>query len=120
MCIDESMIAFQERLIFKQYIQTKRHLYGVKVFKLCVSPCYTLKFKIYFGHSSKESVVDKNDSVSSRIVMNLVDEYLDFGLTLYVDNWYTSISLAHQLLEPKTHLVGTLRSNRKYNPDNVI
>ncbi|XP_050065151.1 piggyBac transposable element-derived protein 1-like [Aphis gossypii] len=117
MCIDESMIAFQGRLVFKQYIQTKRHRYGVKVFKLCVSPCYTLKFKIYSG---KESEVDKNDSVSSRIVMNLVDEYLDFGRTLYVDNWYTSVSLAHQLLERKTHLVGTLRSNRKYNPDYVV
>jgi hypothetical protein len=35
MCIDESMIAFQGRLIFKQYIQTKRHRYGIKVFKLC-------------------------------------------------------------------------------------
>ena len=92
MCIDESKIAFQGRFIFKQYIQTKRHRYGVKVFKLCVSPCYTLKFKIY---SDKESVVDKNDSVFSRIVMNLVDEYLDFGCTLYVDNWYTSVSLAH-------------------------
>jgi hypothetical protein len=52
--------------------------------------------------------------------MDLVDDYLDFGRTLYVDNWYTSISLVHQLIERKTYLVGTLRSNRNYNPDYVI
>lgn len=117
MCIDESMIAFQGRLIFKQYIQSKRHRYGVKVFKLCVAPCYTLKIMIYSG---KGFLVDKNYSVSSRVVMELVDDYLDFGRTLCVDNWYSSISLAHQLIERITHIVGTLRSNRKYNPDFVI
>lgn len=83
MCIDESMIAFQGCLLFKPYIQTKRHRYGIKVFKLCVSLCYTLKFKIYSG---KEAVVDTNNSISSRVVMELLDEYLDFGRTLYVDN----------------------------------
>jgi hypothetical protein len=84
MCIDELMIAFQRRLIFKQYIQTKWHRYGVKVFKLCVSPCYTLKFKIYSG---KESVVNKNYNISSRDVIDLEDECLEFGRI--------SISLAH-------------------------
>lgn len=80
---------------------------------------------VYATYSSSRFILVKNlwltkILVSSRIVMNLVNEYLDFGRTLYVDNWYTSVSLAHHLLERKTHLAGTLRSNRKYNPDNVI
>lgn len=51
--------------------------------------------------------------------MEFLDKYFDFGRTLYIDNWCTSVSLAHKL-EGKTRLVGTLRSNRKYNPDYVI
>lgn len=65
-------------------------------------------------------MIDKNDSVSEIVVMELIDEYLDFVRTLYVDNWYTSISLAHKLIERKTHLVGTFRLNRKYNLDYAI
>lgn len=44
-----------------------------------------------------------------------MNNLLDEGRTLYTDNYYTSISLAHQLLTRKTHLVGTVRSNRKFN-----
>ncbi|KAF0750628.1 piggyBac transposable element-derived protein 4-like [Aphis craccivora] len=99
------------QLLFKQYIKNKSHKYGVKIFKLCVPPCYTLAMKVYAG---KEA--DQNISVSAKIVIDLAAEYLNFGRTMYVDNWYTSVHLADLLGEQKTHLVGTLRSNRKQNP----
>jgi hypothetical protein len=34
-CIDESLIPFRGRIIFRQYIPNKRHRYGIKAFKLC-------------------------------------------------------------------------------------
>ncbi|XP_022165224.1 uncharacterized protein LOC111030157 [Myzus persicae] len=52
--------------------------------------------------------------------MELMQPYLDSGRCLYADNWYTSIDLAEKLLDRQTHLVGTLRSNRKRNPKEVI
>lgn len=45
---------------------------------------------------------------------------LDTGRTLSTDNWYTSVSLAENLTQLHTHLVGTLRANRKYNPPDVV
>jgi len=72
--------------------------------------CYTLAMKVFAG---KE--VDQNISVSSKVV-DLAAEYLNFGHTMYVDNWYISIHLADLLGEQKTYLVGTLSSNRKQNP----
>lgn len=36
-CIDESNVPFRGRLLFKQYKPNKRHKYGIKLFKLCVS-----------------------------------------------------------------------------------
>jgi len=113
-CIDESMVPYLGRLSFRQYISNKRHRYGVKIFKLCTRDCYTSKYKIYAG---KEATM--GDSVSCKVVMELMEPYLDFGRTLYADNWYNSIDLAEKLLQRKTHLVGTLRSNRKRNPKDV-
>jgi hypothetical protein len=40
---------------------------------------------------------------------------LDTGRTLCTDNFYTSVTLAHELIKRKTHLVGTVRTNRKMN-----
>lgn len=52
--------------------------------------------------------------------MELAAGYLDEGRTMFTDNWYTSVSLANELLSRSTNLVGTLRSNRKFNPKDVI
>lgn len=52
--------------------------------------------------------------------MDLMEHLLDDGRTLCTDNYYTSVSLAIALLQRKTHLMGTLRSIRKYNPRSVI
>ncbi|KAE9523006.1 hypothetical protein AGLY_016637 [Aphis glycines] len=115
MCIDESIVPFVGRLSFRQYIQNKRHRYGIKIFKLCINNFYTVGFKIY---ASKEA--DKVQSVSTKVVLEMAEDYLDMGRTMYTDNWYSSYGLAIELLNRKTHLVGTLRSNRKNNPKEVI
>lgn len=52
--------------------------------------------------------------------MELAKPYLNFGRSLFADNWYTSVDLAHKLNKEKTHLVGTLRANRKLNPKCVV
>lgn len=115
MCIDESIIPFRGRVVFRQYLPNKSHRYGIKVFKLCVKDHYTIAYNVYAG---KEAT--SNSSVSTKIVLQLTGPYLNFGRTIYVDNWYTSVTLAHELIKCNTHLVGTLRKNRKYNPKNVI
>lgn len=52
--------------------------------------------------------------------MKLSEPLLDCGRTMVTDNWYTSLSVAEQLLNRQTHLVGTLRKNRQGNPRQVV
>ncbi|CAH1963247.1 unnamed protein product [Acanthoscelides obtectus] len=114
-CIDESLIPFRGRLIFKQYIPNKAHTYGVKIFKLCAGPGCTWNMKIYSG---KEA--DQNNSILTKIVLELSEKLLDTGRMAVTDNYYTSIDLANQLLQRRTHLMGTLRANRRGNPKEVV
>lgn len=114
-CIDESNVPFRGRIHFRQYIPNKRHRYGIKVFKLCVAGGYTWSFKVYTG-----KVKQDDTSVSETVVTELMDGLLNSGRTLFTDNWYTSVSLADKMIKNKTHLVGTLRANRKQNPPEVI
>lgn len=115
--VDESMIPFQGRLLFKQYIPNKTHKYGVKVFKLCNNIGYTLQMSIYAGKNQPES---GGVGLAQRVVMQLVDKYLDKGRILVTDNYYTSIPLATSLLERNTHLIGTLRKNRRDLPKDTM
>jgi len=101
LCIDESVIPFIGRLSFRQYLKNKRHRYGVKIFKICVHDGFTVDFRIYAGKEAIQGL-----EVSTKIVMELTHEYLNFGRTIYMDTWYTSVNLAHKLLEQNTHLVG--------------
>lgn len=52
--------------------------------------------------------------------MSLCSDLLYKGHTLVTDNWYTSIDLAKKLLDAETHLVGTIRKNRKHLPKDVV
>jgi len=114
-CIDETLVPFRGRLSFRHYISNKRHKFGIKLFKLCLAGGYTYDFQIYCGKSK-----NANNSVATRVVLDLMENLLDKGRTLCTDNFYTSVSLALELLKRETHLIGTLRQNRKLNPKNVI
>ncbi|XP_050518285.1 piggyBac transposable element-derived protein 4-like [Diabrotica virgifera virgifera] len=114
-CIDETMVPFRGRLIFRQYVKGKRHKFGIKLFKLCLPGGYTYHCKIYCGTEKSNDML-----VATKIVFELMGKCLDKGMTLYTDNWYTSTELAQKLLERKTHLVGTLRKNRKGIPKEIL
>lgn len=114
-CIDESMIPFRGRLSFRQYIPSKSHKYGIKVYKLCTGNGYTWNMTVYVGRDS----VDGEYSASENVVMKLTKDLLNAGRTLYMDNYYTGIPLVYRLLDNSTHSVGTLRANRKYIPEAV-
>ncbi|XP_039275048.1 piggyBac transposable element-derived protein 4-like [Nilaparvata lugens] len=115
-CIDETMVPFRGKLSFRQYIPGKRHKYGVKLFKLCVENGFTYKIKVYGGRSER----DPDKPLATSVVMDLMEPLLDSGRTVYTDNFYTSVGLAHELNGRQTHLVGTLRQNRKLNPKSII
>lgn len=115
LCVDESMIPFRGRLAFRQYNKSKRHKYGIKLFKVCTNPGYTIKMQIYCGKN-----FDTVNNSPTKIVLSLCNELLNKGHTIATDNWYTSLELAYELLKNETHFLGTVRKNRRHLPKKVI
>ncbi|XP_025266673.1 uncharacterized protein LOC112638721 [Camponotus floridanus] len=118
LCVDESLVPFRGRIVFRQYIKQKRHRYGIKVFKLCSGPGYTYSFRIYTGKDENTNEISGNKS--TEIVMALCQDILGKGHTICTDNWYTSVDLAERLTDMRTHLLGTLRKSRRGNPKEVV
>lgn len=118
LCVDESLVPFRGRIVFRQYIKQKRHRCGIKVFKLCSGPGYTYSFRIYTGKDENTNEISGNKS--TEIVMALCQDTLGKGHTICTDNWYTSVDLAERLADMRTQLLGTLRKNRRGNPKVVV
>ncbi len=120
LCIDGSVVLWEGSLSFKQFIPTRRHRFGIKVFVIC--DCQTgvvLGFIVYTG-SSTEFKLDKNLGKSGYVVMTLMKPYLNKGHSPFLDNWYTKPRLFEKLDEFKTGACGTVRKNRigpvKFSP----
>ncbi|XP_047118466.1 piggyBac transposable element-derived protein 4-like [Schistocerca piceifrons] len=89
--IDESLLLWNGRLGWKQYIPSKRSRFGLKLYELC--------------ESSSGHYPDKK--IASRIVLELAHDLLRKGHCIYLDNWYTSTDLVDKLTSNNTDVYGT-------------
>ena len=48
--VDESLVLYKGRLLFQQYIRTKRAMYGIKMLELATADGILLDFMIYQGN----------------------------------------------------------------------
>ncbi|XP_055928749.1 piggyBac transposable element-derived protein 4-like [Argiope bruennichi] len=115
--VDESLIAYKGRLSWKQFIPTKRARFGIKLFQLCESESgYIWNCFIYTGKGTNFHDAYNDYGLSTKSVMTLLHELKGKGYCLSTDNYYTSPELAELLIQSKTDICGTLRSNRKGLP----
>lgn len=117
--VDESLLLWKGRLLFKQYLPLKRARFGVKLFCLCEDSGYMYRFRVYTGKQDPTTAIDialpqecANLSKSEKIVVYLMMPLLGEGRSVWMDNWYTSCRLYDYLYHQKTHACGTVRSNR--------
>lgn len=113
--LDESLLMFRGRLVFRVYMKSKKSRYGIKLYVLTTAEGYILNFVVYTGRDTDNDGNIDTKKVD-RIVMKLMQPYLMKGHELYMDNFYNSIELSKKLLQHRTHTIGTLRKNRKGNP----
>lgn len=114
--IDESMVLWRGRLIFRQYIKNKKHKYGIKLYELCESSGMVMKIRVYRGKSEKPPPGTLH---STEVVLDLMEGYLEKGHVIYADNFYNSPDLTRRLSQRNTYICGTLRKNRKNLPVDV-
>lgn len=80
--VNETMIPFRGRLIFRHYISGKAHKYGIKLFESCGTNNYTYNVQVYAG---KNQVDGKG--LECRVVLDLCQRYLNAGRTIITDNF---------------------------------
>ncbi|KAM4536507.1 piggyBac transposable element-derived protein 4-like isoform 1-T2 [Odontesthes bonariensis] len=113
--VDESMVKYKGRLAFRQYLPMKPVKWGVKVWVMAESKTgYVTSFQVYTG--AIEGKAELN--LAHRIVTDLVSPYYGSHLSVYMDNFYTSVPLLVDLNVRGVGACGTVRANRRGLPKN--
>ena len=118
-CIDESLLLFKGRIIFRQYTLLKRARFGIKLFCLTDKHGHLHTFRVISRKDDPISIINNqippkctNMSVTSKLTIALLKNFLGKGYHLYIDNWYSSVPLLKYLLQQQTICTSTTRSNR--------
>jgi len=109
--LDEAMCAWKGRSPIKQYIPSKPHKWGYKIYCLA-SENYLLHFEIYEG---KEEDASEHGATYDTVI-RMVQQYHQQQLVLFTDNWFTSPTLADALAARGIRLCGSVNSRRKGMP----
>ena len=114
--VDESLLLWKGRFLYKQYIPNKRSRFGIKFYELCESSSgYLWNLVMHCGkleHDDLATFAPSNFKMSERVVLHLSENLLDLGYKIVCDNWFSSQKLADYLFVRKTLMLGTIRVNR--------
>lgn len=92
----------------KQFIRGKPIRFGFKFWCLCTYGGYLIKFDAYTGKGDKIEGKTLGSSVTEKMCLPLLQEQS----VIFIDNYFTSISLLETLTANRLFCVGTIRSDR--------
>ena len=113
--IDKPMVKSRHRSGFRQFIKDKPTKWGIKLWVLADSSNgYTVDFNIYIGRAAGQSIGEHG--LGYDVVMLLMAPYLGKGYHLFVDNFYSTLTLFKHLYDQGVVATGTILPSRRSFP----
>ncbi|KAL7635346.1 UNVERIFIED_CONTAM: hypothetical protein RMT77_014413 [Armadillidium vulgare] len=109
--LGEAMEPYYGHHSMKQFIRGKPVTFGFKFWCLTTPEGYLVKFHPYTGGGDKIPGKTVGSSVIEKLCLGFVTE----GSSIYMDNYFTSLSLMDTLTTNKLFCIGTIRSDRIEN-----
>ena len=113
--IDERMVKSRHRSGFRQFIKDKPTKWGIKLWVLADSSNgYTVDFNIYIGRAAGQTIGEHG--LGYDVVMRLMAPYFGKGYHLFVDNFYSTLTLFKHLYDQGVAATGTILPTRRSFP----
>lgn len=116
--IDEQLLGFRGHCPFRVYISSKPDKYGLKIVTMCDSRTFYMVSAIpYIGKEKRVS----EEPLALQLVKSLTASIHGTFRNITMDNWFTSIKLADDMLSDyKLTIVGTIRHNKREIPQTFL
>jgi len=112
--VDEVIVKFKGRVIFRQYVPKKRKRFSIKIYKLSNEAEYTHDMSVYLGRDSHSATDDM--TAMHATVRHLTSRAEGLGHKIFMDNFFSSPKLFNDLERHKIYSCGTVRPNRRDMP----
>lgn len=89
---------------------------GYKIWSMADQNGYMLKFKVYHGKEELINPEFEHYGLGERIVLELTKSVWNEYREIYFDNYFSSVALLQKLKVERTLACGTIRTNRKELP----
>ena len=97
--LDESLLLYKGRLLFRQYLPAKRSRFGIKIYSVCDQNGYVFRFRVYTGATDTPNDIESqlpdnaksNLTKTDQLVIYMMLPILNKGYSLYVDNSYSCL-----------------------------
>ena len=107
--VDEKIVGYYGQHPIKQFVRGKPVRFGFKEWALCSTSGYTYKFFVYQGANAQPR--PKDVLLGTEVVLNLLEK-IPSGVSVFFDNFFTSMDLMKSLTELGIKASGTVRLNR--------
>ena len=87
LAVDELIVKFKGRVIFRQYIPKKRKRFGIKIYKLCDESGYTYDMSVYLGRDSHSATDDM--TATHATVRHLTCRVEGLGYKIFMDYFFS-------------------------------
>ena len=114
LAVDEVIVKFKGRVIFRQYIPKKRKHLGIKICKHCNESGYTYDMSVYLVRDSHSTTDDK--TATHTTVRHLSSRVAGLGHKIFMDIFFSSPSLYDDMDRYKINSCRTVLPNRRDMP----
>ena len=115
MCVDEQLVPFRGRCSFLQYLPSKPDRYGLKIYwAVDVETNFPLYAEPYLGRPLGQ---ERQVNLGRNMAIKLSEPFFRTGRNITTDNFFTDIELADTLHKNGLTLVGTVRGNKRFLPE---
>ena len=93
--MDEVIVLYKGRVVFRQYVQKKHKRFGIKIYKLC----YTYDMSVYLGKQRQHATAEI--TATHGTVLQVIQRVEGLGHKIFMDNYFTSHALFDGLVATK-------------------
>jgi hypothetical protein len=115
--VDEVIVLYKGRVVFRQYIPKKHKRFGTKIYKLCDSLGYTYDMSMYLGNQRQHATAQI--TAMHGMVLQVLQRDEGLGYKIFMDNYFTTPTLFDDLFQQKINACGTVRHDRCGMPQDI-
>jgi len=86
--MNDVIVKFKGRVIFRQYIPKKRKCFSINIYKFCDESRYTYDMRVYLGRDSHSATDDMTATYAT--VKHLTSRVEGLDTKIFIDNFFSS------------------------------